>query len=85
MGISQRHRPPPIAAREIPDSIQERTELPYAAPTADVLLVGVEALLRRAYAGSRMRGRRGRHSRGRDRVGANIPFQVTRKRRPVRL
>lgn len=60
-------------------------ELPYAAPTADVLLVGVEALLRRAYAGSRMRDRRVRHSRGRDRVGVNIPFLAPRNRRPVRL
>lgn len=50
--------PRPVSPAKIPEPIQERIELPYAATAADVLLVGIETLLRRAYANPRMRGRR---------------------------
>ena len=50
------HRP--VLPAKIPEPVQERIELPYAATTSDVLLVGIETLLRRAYANPRMRERR---------------------------
>lgn len=50
------HRP--LLPSTLQKPIQERIELPYAATTADVILIGIEALLRRLYANSRMRGQR---------------------------
>lgn len=52
------HRP--VLPTKIPEPIQERIDLPYAATASNVLLVGIETLLRRAYANPRMRGRRAR-------------------------
>ena len=43
---------------KIPEPIQQRIELPYVATVADIILVGIETLLRHAYANPRMRGRR---------------------------
>ena len=52
-GIDRR----PLLPSTLQEPIQERIELPYAATTADVILIGIEALLRRLYANPRMRDR----------------------------
>ncbi len=47
----------PLVPRQLEESVVERTSLPFASASLELLLVAVDLLLQRAYAQPRMRGR----------------------------